>query len=269
MLVTIVVPAREEIMAYTMKCLCDLMYMWDHFLGYDLQIEIFSGMTIIDQIRSIITTKWYKTADARDLLFMIDSDQTFLPHDVFKAIKIMVEEGSDVVCGNYKSQTNIELNILSNDYQKTRRIIQGPTGFMLISKPILERIHRFLIFEATQGIQKCTPIPPAEEVAEDFKNMLANVSCHTTAGDKTYSVIPFFRQRIMRLPGQQITKWFGEDYTFCWLVRTVGGVIKGFSSINIGHHVTAVKYLHRQISTWTCHARPHHFIPSLKQGQTV
>ena len=62
--------------------------------------------------------------------------------------------------------------------------------------------------------------------------------------------IPFFRTRFAKNPypdsKQKGLIWLGEDYSFCWLARKVGGTIRAVPLPTMGHEVMQVKYFTRQ-----------------------
>jgi hypothetical protein len=187
--------------------------------GYQTQLRILEGMSLIDQARSVLLTEWYDHAADDDLFLFIDSDQTFTGDDLNAVIAL----GGDVavvasLCGPNR------INLWPKDEQRFRagadtEILYGGTGFMLIRQSILRRV---------------VPLLVAEHGAERL-----------WINEQWPAVIPFFRQRTIDslLGPRHPREWLGEDFAFCWLVRQAGGTLRGLISPTLGHEVHEVKYM--------------------------
>ncbi len=195
---------------------------------YILDIKFLPGKSNIDQARSMIITEWYDKSNNKDLFLFLDSDQTFTIEDIRSLIKL----NSDVACGVYSNlkglptcrPKNME-HFLKGDADD---LYYGATGFMLIRRPILEKIE-MLIKQENMGHSRFY-------ISPDFQN-----------------TIPFFKQRLIvsetvsDSTGQSVPEWLGEDYGFCWMARHVGGTVKGLISSSIGHEVTQLMYFYPEI----------------------
>jgi hypothetical protein len=151
------------------------------------------------------------------LFLFIDSDHVFNGEDIIK----LEQEDGDVCCGIYCSSANSPnaFPINPTNFATDRRLYYGGTGFMLIRHRICKKLkEQVLLFD---------------------KELYVNVDRDNE------NVIPFFKTRIIQseLNRVQIEKdWLGEDYSFCWLVRQAGGVIKGVPLEGMGHQVATIRY---------------------------
>ncbi len=188
--------------------------------GYNPEVKFLCGKSNIDQARSMLINDWYSCSKAQDLFLFIDSDHVFNIKDIEKAISM----GSDVSCGVYSNSAGKPACFIMNsqEFIKNREgdIRYAGTGFMLIRRPILVKIAEYLKKEDGYGYARISPRYP--------------------------KVIPFFKQRIIDSEVSETTDrdWLGEDYSFCWLVRKVGGSIKGFLTNTLGHEVANVKFFY-------------------------
>ena len=184
--------------------------------GYQTRLRILEGFSLIDQARSVLLTEWYDQAGDDDLFLFIDPDLAFTGDDLNAIIAL----GGDVavvaaLCGANR------INLLPKDEGRFRagadaEILYGGASFMLIRKPVLRRV---------------VPLLAAEHGAERL-----------WVNEQWPAVIPFFRQRTVARPPQP-REWLGEDFAFCWLVRQVGGTLRGLISPTLGHEVHEIKYL--------------------------
>lgn len=245
-ILTIVVPCTDELMAHTVNSLITLrkdFIQAGYYYDYTPHIQIFNNPSdslktnMTSNSKSIIATQWMRTADHHDLLLMINPDQTFTTADVLKCMKIIIEEGADVVCADYMTHAGTTLMVPANDYPKTRRIVHGPSGFIMIRRPILQRIHYHISNDVMSGDK-------------------SNKETSTNLVD----IAPFFEGRIKGAveSAKDGAQYIDGDRAFCEFVHVVGGSLKGFMSMNIGHYVPSVKYLNRHITDAT-----HHFIPAV------
>jgi len=186
---------------------------------YGIAIRLLCGKSNIDQARSIIVSQWYDNAKDDDLFLFIDSDQTFTKEDIENLIKLK----SDVACGIYCNSIG-KPNVFPKEPEKffngtSNDIYYAATGFMLIRKPILNKIAEFIKKE-NNGFNRFW-------ISQNEPN-----------------IIPFFKQRFIdsELSAGLHKEWLGEDYGFCWLVRHVGGTVKGHISSTIGHEVPSIKF---------------------------
>ena len=226
-------PTKLAINASTIQCLIPIIN--KNILNYNVQFKTLIGKSNIDQARSIMASEWYDNSNDDDLFMFIDSDQTFTVDDIIA----LINKKSDVAIGAY-SRINGTSTIYPLDrvkYQRGEddRLIYGPTGFMMIRKGILSRIHEYL----------------KKTMKEEFKykyndpNIIPD-NCRIYVSDTHKNVIPFFKQGVVRSKLGGGAEWPGEDYSFCYLVDEVGGIIRGYSSSTIGHEIPTIKYLYTE-----------------------
>lgn len=184
--------------------------------GYTPKLEFLIGKSNVHQARSMILTRFYDNYCDNDLFLFVDCDQTFDIPDINKAIEL----NSDVACGVYSNLAHLPTSV-PIDPQKFFRgeddnLKLGGTGFMMIRRPILHKLKEMIAFE------------------------LGNNDGRVWLGPGDPGVIPFFKERIVdKYVGNPANRmeWFGEDYSFCWLVNKSGGSIKGFISPTITHNL--------------------------------
>lgn len=213
----IAVPTKLQIHANTMLSIFDC----EFIKNYKIKIKFLIGKSNIDQARSMMLTTWYDEADDDDLFLFIDSDQIFKKED----IESLIDLNSDIACGIYSGFQWPCVRVANwNDFitGKNDEIMYGATGLMLIRKPILHRLENYI-------------------KEEQLGNSRVYVSPDYPA------VIPFFKQRIIvseSLKPGPVQEWLGEDYAFCYLIRKIGGIIKGHLSPQIGHEIPHIKYFY-------------------------
>ena len=212
----IAMPTLQTIHAKTVLC------MFSAFPQVKVKhaLRIFEGMSNLDVARSILLTDWHDTSGGEDLFLFIDSDQTFRAED----INNLIDLGGDVSIGAVAGRRPNSINVTPADEaqftaQRHGELLYGGTAFMLIRKPILQAVVEYLVEE--------------------------NGTERIWVSDHNPRVIPFFKQRLIprESPGEGPAEWLGEDYSFCWLVRHVGGTIRGLISETIGHEMSQVKYI--------------------------
>jgi hypothetical protein len=227
--VTVITPTRKELHAtYVMSLLQTFggMNSQTNDTGYSLAFRTLAGKSNIHHARSIATSNWYDAAKPNDLMLFIDSDHTFSVQDILTAIKKHKETKADIVCGVYSNSAGTRPNIYPKNPEafmqgQDDEVWYGGTGFMLISKPILDKVKDHLREEI--GVERVW-ISDAEGERE---------------------VIPFFSSLYIENelnPGSKLMTWLGEDYSFCARVRRVGGTLRAFLSRTIGHDTTSIKY---------------------------
>jgi len=193
---------------------------------YHIIFDILPGKSNIDQARSMLITRWYDNANENDLFMFLDSDQTFEPMDIKKLVDLINIKKADVSIGVYCNRadkpTSFPINREAFFRGEDDKILYAGTGVMMITKNILKKIEDYLAIEFNME-------SPRFWIDTNFRN-----------------VIPFFSQRFINTEVTDLNKrdWLGEDFGFCWLVRKVGGIIRGFMSQSIGHEVTTVKYFY-------------------------
>lgn len=185
--------------------------------GYTPDVRFLCGKSNIDQARSMMCTDFYRESKDDDLMLFIDSDHIFTVDD----IKNVIALGADVGCGIYPNAigkpTTHFMDPPAFIAGTDNRLRMAGTGFMLIRRPILTKILTEIL--EPEGIPHARIGPPPYD-----------------------KVIPFFKQRIIESeisPGNR--DWIGEDYTFCWCARKVGGVIRGFFTRTLGHEVPNIR----------------------------
>lgn len=209
----IAMPAKLQVNVVTVTNLLNTLYNQDDFY---IDVRFMPGKSNIDQARSMLITEWFDESGEDDLFLFIDSDQLFSYDD----IKALVDLNADVACGIYKSLADYpcckpvdEKKFITGE---DNNLYCGATGFMLIRKPILRKVLTIIELE-NAGIVRY-------HVSNDFPN-----------------VIPFFNQRLIQTDSlNKRGQWLGEDYAFCWMVKKVGGSIKGHISKSIGHQVPQI-----------------------------
>ena len=209
------VPTKHAVNAKTMLCILQAL----PSIPYPNRLKIAEGRSNIDLARSVLLTQWFDEAGPEDLFLFVDSDQTFVAADIDRLIAL----DSDVAVGAYmtgpKTMGMYPQDPGAFERGQTADILYGATGFMLIRRPILDRVAEYLAPENTH---------PRYWISE-----------HDPA------VVPFFRNRFVEselTPGGP-PEWLGEDYSFCWLIRRVGGSLRGFISPTIGHEIPLVHYI--------------------------
>lgn len=225
---TIAIPTKLEFKAHTVVCMLALV---EHIknVNVDMRYDILPGKSNIDQARSMLISKWYDNSKDGDLFMFLDSDQTFQPNDVYHLVRMLHDPTNpcDVACGAY-SRSNNTLILGPENYVdfingKNNKLVYGATGFMMITRPIVSRVYEF--------IKKENPDKPGARFYID---------------ENYNSVIPFFKQRLLSKDNgiaKNDNEWLSEDYSFCYLVRLIGGTIRGFLSPSIGHVVPTVAYV--------------------------
>ena len=219
----IVTPSRSNVNGKFMKCINGILFSKTRDdIKMNITFELFLGKSNIVHARSIVLTKWYDTSKDGDMFLFIDSDQTFTERDIIKIVNL---EKCDVACGIYCNSAgtpNVFMKNLSAflNNSSDNRVLYAGTGFMLIRRPICKKLLN-LIEELDGG------------------------SRFSIEADTTEDIIPFFRTRFVDPEnGIQPTDkkhWLGEDYSFCWMVRQCGGVIRGFISSTLGHELLQVR----------------------------
>ena len=217
--ITIGVPTKLKVNAATIN---DLMRSFPLLKDYNHTMRIFSGFSNIHHSRSIMLTEWYDTSDDTDLFAFIDSDQTFEFDDINNLVNM---RECDVAVGLYRKADG-GTTCFAVDHAKfmsgeDTRLLYASTGIMLIRRSICTKIIDYLAEEYNYA-------PPRFSISRDYTD-----------------IIPFFAEKFVendQSPNSQKI-WLGEDYSFSWLVRKAGGVIRGLMSETIGHQVAQIKYL--------------------------
>ena len=217
---TIALPTKSSIQATTVMSLLSAL---TQIGEYKIQLVILPGKSNIDQARSILITNWYDNSDDTDLFLFVDADQTFKPEDIYNLIKM----DGDVNVGVYLNRANKPTCFPVNPEKffsgEDNELYYGATGFMMIKRPILKDVIKYL-----QILYKRNDEP------------------RYWISENTQNIIPFFTQRFIKSEialDSERNVWLGEDYGFCWLVRQCGGTIKGYLSPTIGHDINDVKFM--------------------------
>jgi cellulose synthase/poly-beta-1,6-N-acetylglucosamine synthase-like glycosyltransferase len=204
--------SRDLMHAHTSMCLNKVVTDPELSERYNVLYKMFIGCSSLNITRSIALTEWFQNSFNGDLFLFIDADQMFTPKDVLKAISLLHETESDVVCGAYPRHDDKptckaydQETFLRENHGKLK---YGATGFMLISKRILDTMDLMPVH----------------------------------VENRTDNVIPYFQSRVVE-ESQNINLWLAEDYSFCWLVRRHKGKIYGFISPTLGHILSSHKYL--------------------------
>lgn len=209
----ICIVAKTDIRTYTVASLLSIL--GSKVDEYIIETVLSPSQSDIAKARSEQIHAWYKTSKKGDLFLFIDSDQTFTIQDIAKSISL-IKTGSDIVCGAY-SRADGTITVEPKNQGKFIRerqgeLYYGATGFMMVSREILEKIAGYLGNKTVRSSNKV-------------------------------KVIPFFYCRIVKDDFSKESLWLGEDYSFCWLCRQVGGVITGYISPSIGHILNQTKFV--------------------------
>lgn len=219
----IVTPAKAHVHGKFVQCinqtLCSDL---SRQLNTKVSFELFLGKSNIVQARSIALTRWYDNSEDGDMFLFIDSDHVFTNEDI---VKIATLKDCDVACGIYPNHAGtptafaVDLEAFLDNYRDNRLLYAG-TGFMLIHRSI------------------CTKIIEHIHNEHGFSRV-----CNDGNHDK--HIVPFFRSQFIDsengIEPLDVKHWLGEDFSFCWLVRQCGGVIRGFLSQTLGHEVMHVR----------------------------
>jgi hypothetical protein len=186
--------------------------------NFNFRINILPGKSNIIHARSIMLTQWYDSSAGDDLLIFIDSDHVFSADDILTLINMAPT--ADICCGIYCNSAGVPTCYPMNreNFDVDNRVFYAATGFMLISRPICTKIHEYIKF-----------VDGVDRVNVDQQNR---------------HCIPFFRTRYTKAEiaqDQPQEDWLGEDYSFCWLARQVGGTIRAKYMPNMAHEVTNIR----------------------------
>jgi hypothetical protein len=219
----IVTPSKSNVNGKFMKCINGILFSEIRdTIRMNITFELYLGKSNIVHARSIVLTKWYDAAKDGDMFLFIDSDQTFTERDIINIVNL---EKCDVACGIYcnsSGQPNVFMNNLSAflNNSSDNRVLYAGTGFMLIRHHICKKLVNFI-------------------------EKLDGGSRFVVDADISEDVIPFFRTRFVDsengIQPKDKKHWLGEDYSFCWMVRQCGGVIRGFISSTLGHEILQVR----------------------------
>jgi glycosyltransferase involved in cell wall biosynthesis len=196
-----------------------------HELGMNVLFDLSLGKSNIVHARSILLSKWFDKSKDGDLFLFIDSDHVFTKGDIIAAVKL---KECDIACGIYCNATGepnayaMNLDALL-DNMRDNRLYYAGTGFMLIRRSICVKMLELI-----------------RELDGDTRFAIN--------ADTESNIIPFFRTRFIEpeanLSPRDKKHWLGEDYSFCWMVRQCGGVIRGFLSYTLGHEVLNVRHFY-------------------------
>ena len=217
---TIATPAKAQVHSkYALSLLSSTNNLSKH---YDVIVDILPGKSNIIHARSIMLTRWFDKSSINDLFLFIDSDHLFTADDILHVIN---QPNCDISCGVYVSAANTPNCYPVNrpEFPKDNRAYFCGTGFMLIRKPICKKMYKWI--KTNDKVDRVS-------IDNDNPNS-----------------IPFFRTRFAKNPypdsKQKGLIWLGEDYSFCWLARKVGGTIRAVPLPTMGHEVLQVKYFGR------------------------
>ncbi len=222
--ITLAIPCKAHIQARFNMCLLQALNQIYSKTGYKPLVRILIGKSNIVHARSILLTEWYENSDNEDLFLFLDSDQTFTTEDIENIIK---KEG-DVVSGVYVNGAGFPTCYPVNPslFQKGEddQLLYSGCGFMLIRRPIVKRV--------------------IQQLEEEYGSHRYAVSRDE---DTESYIIPFFQTKLLSRselsPEANGGDWLGEDYSFCWRVRKVGGVVRAFLTRSLGHEIPQVSYL--------------------------
>ena len=187
-----------------------LMTMMDELIDYDVNLKMLIGFSNLPVARSKALTDWYKEHTSGDIFFFLDADQTFRTDD----IRAILNLPGDVKCGLYPNAMGecIGEPVDPKAFAKGENleIISAGCGLMAITWDIVDKLAKTL------------------------------PSVFTKKDEQT--IFPFFHSLLVK-QHTNIIQWLGEDNSFCYKVRDVGGHLYGFVSPSIGHEVYKVETL--------------------------
>lgn len=211
---TISVVAKTELYCVTSACLTQALDDFRFSSQFNVVQSLCIGQSDLPKARSCQMTSWYNNAKKGDFFMFIDADQIFKTSDIVKTMVLAKQH--DIVCGAYPRK-NGEMTVEPMNIRQFRRDKEGPlfygaTGFMT------------------------TTYESVSKMVNTFEKI------RTSRQDFAY---PFFYERIIeeKESSMEGKLWLGEDYSFCWYMRSIGGTVYGFISDSIGHILTYEKYL--------------------------
>jgi hypothetical protein len=213
-ILTIAIVTKNEIYALTSACILSLSSNIQ-LNGFVVVVQSFClGRSDLPKSRSVHLDSWYNQANKNDIFLFIDSDQVFSVQDVLQSLYFLKKY--DVVCGGYPradGRLTLEPKNIDEFYSlQEGEIFYGATGFMMITYTIVDKIAQYL--------QKPIAISDREK-------------CYAFFFERVIKEEDFYGQEDL---------WLGEDYSFCWLVRQIGGKIYGYFSSTLGHIITSEKF---------------------------
>lgn len=185
-----------------------LMKVMDELKEYDVDMKMLIGFSNLPVARSKALTDWYAEHQAGDIFFFLDADQTFRTEDIRAILKLP----GDVKCGLYANALGecIGQPLDPRAFAKgdNLEIESAGCGLMAITWLIVDKLAKVL---------------PKVQTKHDEP------------------IVPFFQSLIVNR-GESL-QWLGEDISFCYKVREIGGHLYGFVSPTIGHEVYKVETL--------------------------
>ena len=217
---TLCIITKTDMKAHTTMCYIKASCSPEILDKFTITQRFIIGCSFISSARSLALTQWYKNSKPQDLFMFIDSDQTFLPQDILRAIELLTTKNANVVCGVY-SRHNGDISSEAIDkedflHNGEGELKYGAGGFMLISRSIIDIID----------------LPPV------------------SLNNNIKGILPLFQSRVIEEKESQIgdVLWLSEDYSFSWLVRHYKGKLYGFLSPTIGHILDETKYIEKTTS---------------------
>ncbi len=222
--ITLAIPCKAHLQARFTMCLLQVLNQIYSKTGYKPLVRILYGKSNIVHARSILLTEWYEHSNNDDVFLFLDSDQTFTIED----IETILQKEGDVVSGIYVNgagfPTCYPINTALFQKGEDDRLLYSGCGFMLIRKPILSKM--VLLLEEEFGAARFAV--SRDENSESF-------------------ILPFFQTKLLAKselsPQASSGDWLGEDYSFCWRVRKVGGIVRGYLTRTLGHEIPQVCFL--------------------------
>lgn len=180
----------------------------DELKEYSVDMKMLIGFSNLPVARSKALSEWYKEHKPGDIFFFLDADQTFRTEDLRAILKLP----GDIRCGLYANAFG--------------ECIGEP-----VDKKAFFKGENLEIESAGCGLMAIT-----WEIVDKLAKELPTV--YIKNNDSMY---PFFQSVFIEEDGY--TYWLGEDISFCYKVREVGGHLYGFVSPTIGHEVYKVETL--------------------------
>jgi hypothetical protein len=188
-----------------------LMTAIDKLREWDVETQMYVGRSNLPVARSELVSTWWKTHGPGDVFFFLDADHTFTVED----LRAILALDADVRCGLYAS----------SDGTCTASFVD-PKGFYT------GQDDRLLL--AGCGLMAMT-----WEIVDRVRQTLPEV----VTADPSDCLFPFFQPLLLDDPSGPKQIWLSEDKSFCYRVRTVGGILRGVTSPTIGHEVYKIETL--------------------------
>lgn len=176
----------------------------------NLSVTIKHGDALIDRSRSIVASRFIQ-AGTFDILFFVDDDILFDPHDIVKMCSKMQEADLPILAGAYVKKQSEDTHFAVKTFKDiaytfgkdapVQEVEMVSTGFMAISKKVIQK----MVDENV--VPLCHP--------EDIK------------------FYPFFQPYPKQVGGRWV--YLSEDWAFCDRAKQLGFKMYVDGSVKLGH----------------------------------